>query len=1269
MKRIISYFVLAASFIFAGCQQEEILVPENEDAGVLKAYIGDAKTRTHMGPLSDGVYKTLWSEGDDILVFSEEKSVVYTLASGADTPEGVFVGKGNMKECYAYYPAENVRKIDTHNNRIHVVFPSRQNYVKDSFEKGIYPMLAKGKDGVLNFQNILSVVQVNLTGTRRVDSLVFTKSSGSYLAGSYHIYLLDSEDFNPAKDWLGWNFDGDVPMSDTVTIDCGKGVQLKEDEVTSFHLVIPPGTYYGFSFKVYTPDGVMEKKTSNRLELLPSQLRAIPAFKFKLETDPDYEEDKVEFEEDRYYVGFAGGELAVPIQRNVPYTLSIYGTDDVSWLRCAETKTMQSDTLHFQIDPNDTPYRRTGYITFRYGEDQTQFAITQDAYEDPYIKLSGRDVTISPDGGAAEVEVSANRDELYIEADVDWIDVDVIEEILTNVGANTSYKLTKRLSISAGLNDTHAFRSGNVVVSSCGLTDTIHVSQEPAVYGTLEILIPEMGTLEDIVKGEDIMMYSEVRIIGPMNDDDISYFNRYADQVKVLDLSQVAFEGNVLDGIHSSYGNYNFGEFRALSSLRELYLPPELTSITNAAFEECTSLEKVDWGEDPQLTTIGTAIREDSIFDGNWIIRGPFSGCTSLKTIEIPSKVNTIMAGAFYNSGIEKVIFAENSSMVVFEPTVRYARPPLGAVKPGAETAFPVYFGMFYGCHHLEEIDFPSSVKYVRAMAFRNWTGLKRMTIPESVEYIETEYLFSGCSNLEYVSLPSSVTKVGNGMFANCSSLKSFDLTNYTSVGNGAFKGCEGLTEFKIDHLEEIGSSAFEGTGVVSVRLPDNMTVVPSNLFSNCTNLVELDLNKAEILDYYSFAGCSSLESVVLPSSVREVYGAFDNCSKLRSLKITGGSIYFDCAMQTTLEEVIIGKDVISATSYNGLFGSGINNSFNNFIFEEGSELEEFGLCGNINYMTEFHLPPTVKKLSKNAFVGCTRLTNITEIIANVEEIGDKAFYQTGAASIEFPEGLKRIGEKAFAGCEQLASITLPTTLEYIGSNAFSDNKRLIDPIIHGGNLVLGNGVFYGSYLIREVVIGAEVLSLTGSFGFDNTTVRFQEASKCTQLDGNLFSGCNNVVLPQGLQILGDDVFNVNDYMTQLEIPESVTTLGDRTFRECRKLESLVLPENITSIGSDVFYNCGAEGSRLTINFKRLPDTATGNMFNKHNFSYIELGPNVEYIGQKLTAEALYCKGDVPPVIGGKGQINVDVIYVPASSYQTYLSDWSQYADKIQMEN
>ena len=67
----------------------------------------------------------------------------------------------------------------------------------------------------------------------------------------------------------------------------------------------------------------------------------------------------------------------------------------------------------------------------------------------------------------------------------------------------------------------------------------------------------------------------------------------------------------------------------------------------------------------------------------------------------------------------------------------------------------------------------------------------------------------------------------------------------------------------------------------------------------------------------------------------------------------------------------------------------------------------------------------TVTLIDKDAFAGCTGLTNVT-----------------------IPDSIKSIGNEAFSDCKRLTSVTIPDSVTSIGNLAFSDCKRLTNVII-----------------------------------------------------------------------------------------------------------------------------------------------------------------------------------------------------------------------------
>jgi hypothetical protein len=99
---------------------------------------------------------------------------------------------------------------------------------------------------------------------------------------------------------------------------------------------------------------------------------------------------------------------------------------------------------------------------------------------------------------------------------------------------------------------------------------------------------------------------------------------------------------------------------------------------------------------------------------------------------------------------------------------------------------------------------------------------------------------------------------------------------------------------------------------------------------------------------------------------------------------------------------------------------------------------------------SELVLPECLVSIGESAFYGCTFAGNLL-IPKNVRIIEEGAFMKCcGITSIEFASGSKiqKICKYAFAGCENLRGIIrFPDFLEEIGDRAFFDSD--IAPVIH----------------------------------------------------------------------------------------------------------------------------------------------------------------------------------------------------------------------------
>jgi hypothetical protein len=148
-----------------------------------------------------------------------------------------------------------------------------------------------------------------------------------------------------------------------------------------------------------------------------------------------------------------------------------------------------------------------------------------------------------------------------------------------------------------------------------------------------------------------------------------------------------------------------------------------------------------------------------------------FSGCTSLRSISIPSSVTAIGDWAFAS------------------------------------------------CSSLRSISIPSSVTAIGEGAFAGCSSLSSISIPSGVTAIG-EGAFDGCSSLSSISIPSGVTAIGDGAFVSCSSLTSISIpSGVTAIGDRAFWGCSSLTSISIpSSVTTIGYAVFDGCSGLSAE-------------------------------------------------------------------------------------------------------------------------------------------------------------------------------------------------------------------------------------------------------------------------------------------------------------------------------------------------------------------------------------------------------------------------------------------------------------------
>ena len=155
-----------------------------------------------------------WDEGDNILVTVGDKSSVFTLTTGADTPQGTFTGT---------MPADG----DSYSVQYPTTTPnlSEQQYVPNGFGKDLMLMTTK-EEGTIDGGFVLSadyaLLGLQLTGNTAIGKIVLSKNNTDGTDESYTL------------------------LCPTVTLTA---------DPTLFYIVVLPGTWAnGFTVKVYNKD-------------------------------------------------------------------------------------------------------------------------------------------------------------------------------------------------------------------------------------------------------------------------------------------------------------------------------------------------------------------------------------------------------------------------------------------------------------------------------------------------------------------------------------------------------------------------------------------------------------------------------------------------------------------------------------------------------------------------------------------------------------------------------------------------------------------------------------------------------------------------------------------------------------------------------------------------------------------------------------------------------------------------------------------------------
>ena len=217
----------------------------------------------------------------------------------------------------------------------------------------------------------------------------------------------------------------------------------------------------------------------------------------------------------------------------------------------------------------------------------------------------------------------------------------------------------------------------------------------------------------------------------------------------------------------------------------------------------------------------------------------------------------------------------------------------------------------------------------------------------------------------------------------------------------------------------------------------------------------------------------------------------------------------------------------------------------------------------NCIYMETVDIPSSVKTINEGAFRNCLHIEAIT-IPNTVTDMGPGVFYLcTRLKDVKLPDGLTMIPDDTFNNCESLENITFPANITKIGSAAFCCCYSLQSITFPARVTEIGDRAFQDCNILHSITFPTGIKKI-GDYAFSccATDDEVWEGDDDTGHSVHLYDRID-LVLPEGLQSIGEGCFDGMMFLTSISIPSTVVEIGKNVFfGESMHLEQITVAKN-----------------------------------------------------------------------------------------------------------
>ncbi len=409
------------------------------------------------------------------------------------------------------------------------------------------------------------------------------------------------------------------------------------------------------------------------------------------------------------------------------------------------------------------------------------------------------------------------------------------------------------------------------------------------------------------------------------------------------------------------------------------------------------------------------------------------------------------------------------------------------------------------------EVLIPAYYKGKPVTRIKDFNGCRMTTVRfeenSQLRYIE-ESAFANCTSLQSIELPEGIIEIGASAFAWCDALTKITLPSTLQK----------IGEYALTYLPENVFKTYSDCYYVGSK--DN----PYLVLVKAKNTVVTDVTIHENTRFISneaFRNCYAIYFITIPKNVEHIgANAFERCRELRTVTFANGSALkwigdYAFSENANLSALVLpeGVEYVGGCVVKG------STALAYTVYENGQYIgtatnPHLVLCGTVSDAETLTIHANTKFISAY-FSSCCPSLKTLEIPEGVISLGNGAFcWSAQIQSVKLPSTLKYIGDNAFKS-SSISSIVIPKSVEYIGEWAFAEAQSLTEVSFEKGSALtaLNSFVFQKCTRLQVLRLPESVKYIDNNCCSGSTGLQAVVLSAKCQVGGKAFEGCSSLLV------------------------------------------------------------------------------------------------------------------------------------------------------------